>query len=119
MPSILPSSLRLATELPSCELMTRMLLTCGACCSSQLPLEYRLIGVLLGMKMQCPWSFRQTACQWASPYSVPWAQDLAILRPVSATITPAGDRIWAEPWKGSVWIGDKRTEDEREREHRL
>lgn len=67
-------------------------------------------GFLLSMKMQCPWSFQQTACQWASPYSVPWAQDLAILRPVSATITHAGDRIWADPWKGSGWVGDKRTE---------
>ena len=42
MPSILSSSLRLATELPFCELMTMMLLICGACCSSQLPLEYGL-----------------------------------------------------------------------------
>ena len=90
--------------------MARRLLICGACCSSELPLEYRLTGGLLGMKMQCPWSFQQTAHQWAPPYSVPWVQNLAILRPVSATITHAGDRIWADPWRGSGWVGDKRIE---------
>ena len=76
MPSILPSSLRLATELPFCELMTMMLLICGACC---LPSCLWNTGFLLSMKMQCPLVIP------ADSMSVPRAQDLAILRPVGAS----------------------------------